>query len=283
MQEIKLLFLSLKDKLLLRFNPQDDINTYTVFLGDLFIPFNHDTEVQSNNEKIRLSINNLVSKYKSIFPQVHQLNTFLKNLAEGEKFFLFGLSRNLTQEEEVKLGIELVNLNMPSLTTEEIEKYRKFSHFFELVTKPLLNFYQVTTTNITKKIHIGESNKDKRVCRFCGRTKITGASFQNKAHAISEALGNKTIILNEECDECNSYFDQNIERDFITYLSPFRILFGILNKDNKIPSIKGKNATLERFGDHIQLNTISGKEKDKINPIELLENFPLKLHESLVQ
>ncbi|MEX6156050.1 HNH endonuclease [Providencia hangzhouensis] len=44
-------------------------------------------------------------------------------------------------------------------------------------------------------------------------------SFNKEAHAISEALGNKSIILNEECDNCNEFFDKNIERDFLLIMT----------------------------------------------------------------
>lgn len=118
-------------------------------------------------------------------------------------------------------------------------------------------------TNDNKKNHIGESAKKKRVCRFCDKTMETGATFKNEAHAISEALGNKKVIFNEECDDCNSYFDQNIERDFITYLSLFRTFFGILNKSNKIPSVVGKNFEYRKLDDgNIELKYISDDNID---------------------
>ena len=60
----------------------------------------------------------------------------------------------------------------------------------------------------TQKIVVGESDKNKRRCIYCGGflgdNKRT--TFKEKAHAIPEALGNKKFIQNEECDSCNSFF-----------------------------------------------------------------------------
>ena len=38
------------------------------------------------------------------------------------------------------------------------------------------------------------------ICRFCGNK----GTFKKKAHAIPEAIGNKSIVQKNECDECNS-------------------------------------------------------------------------------
>lgn len=93
------------------------------------------------------------------------------------------------------------------------------------------------------KIKIGETNKKERCCRFCNKNHPE-ATFNNVAHAISEALGNKDLILNEECDECNSFFDQYVERDFIYFHDMARTVFGVKNKKNKIPKLVGQNFTL---------------------------------------
>lgn len=59
--------------------------------------------------------------------------------------------------------------------------------------------------------YIGEGEKNKRVCRFCGK-RIPDVKFRKKAHALSESIGNKFIINNEECDNCNEDFSV-IEQD----------------------------------------------------------------------
>ena len=76
---------------------------------------------------------------------------------------------------------------------------------------------------------IGEKERSKRICRFCG-LKIPNTSFDSKSHSISEALGNKIIVTNDECDDCNANFGEHIERDLINYLDFFRVYFGIQRK-----------------------------------------------------
>lgn len=106
----------------------------------------------------------------------------------------------------------------------------------------IMDNYEVITFDLDRdnKIKIGEGQKNKRVCRFC-QGKTPDVSFKQEAHAISEALGNKKLILNEECDDCNKFFDENVERDFIYYHDLARTMFGIKNKENEIPKIKGKD------------------------------------------
>jgi HNH endonuclease len=71
--------------------------------------------------------------------------------------------------------------------------------------KELLQQYNMLGFDKHTKEAVGEPDKSKRVCRFCGR-KQPDVTFKNVAHAISESLGNKKIILYEECDECNARF-----------------------------------------------------------------------------
>ena len=93
-----------------------------------------------------------------------------------------------------------------------------------------------------KRVIIGERDKTKRVCRFCNNTS-NPLTFESEAHAISEGLGNKTIILNEECDACNDRFSMTIEPDIIQYLSLFRTIFDVKGKGGS-KKFKGENFEL---------------------------------------
>lgn len=64
----------------------------------------------------------------------------------------------------------------------------------------------------SEKVYIGEPCRNKRICRFCGKT-YPQVKFSKKAHALSESIGTKYIINNEECDTCNELFS-GIEQDF---------------------------------------------------------------------
>lgn len=93
---------------------------------------------------------------------------------------------------------------------------------------------------------IGEKDKEKRVCRFCNNTNEP-ISFSNEAHAISEGLGNKTVILLEECDQCNDQFSKTIEPDIVQYLSLFRTFFDVKGKGGS-KKFKGENFELQNEG-----------------------------------
>ena len=86
---------------------------------------------------------------------------------------------------------------------------------------------------------IGEGDKKKRVCRFCGK-RMPEVSFKDVAHAISEGLGNKKLICNEECDDCNHKLSKT-ESNLMHYLDVRRAMGGILTKtDGTVPSVDGK-------------------------------------------
>ena len=58
-------------------------------------------------------------------------------------------------------------------------------------------------------------------CRFCGGSSPE-VSFQQEAHAIPEALGNKTLFTSYECDNCNQKFGRGIENDLGNWSKPMR-------------------------------------------------------------
>jgi HNH endonuclease len=283
MKKIEMLLFSLKGSVTLVVESKD--GNIDSFVYELFTSLDHyiDEKNQSiqlnqkqcNDENTIHSINELVKKYASTVPQINNLSKFIKTLDRNEYFFAIVLLRQLTQEEVFNMASGLMSLNVPEF---DIMKHMQQSN--ELF-KNVWDNYLITATNNEKKYRIGESDKKKRICRFCGRAMSSGALFRNEAHAISEALGNKTVIFNEECDECNSYFDQEIERNFITYLSLYRTFFGIMNKSNKVPSIKGKNFEYRNMGNrNIELRFVS--EERETAGVEPPKNILLKFNETII-
>ena len=86
-----------------------------------------------------------------------------------------------------------------------------------------------------KKVILGDSKP--RVCRFCGRSEPE-VSFRHDAHAIPEALGNRSIFTNYECDCCNHFFGRGIETDLGNWTKPSRTLSRISGKRG-VPTLKG--------------------------------------------
>lgn len=75
-----------------------------------------------------------------------------------------------------------------------------------------------------------------RLCRFCKRSEPE-VTFKNVAHAVPEALGNRGLTSNYECDACNSHFGSTIETDLGEWTKPARTFARIRGK-NGIPTIK---------------------------------------------
>ncbi len=85
-----------------------------------------------------------------------------------------------------------------------------------------------------EKITVGVAGK----CRFCGKDN-SETTFRNKAHAISDSLGNRKIISLDECDECNGLFGRTIEDHLGRYMAAPRAISQIIGKRG-VPSYKTK-------------------------------------------
>ena len=71
----------------------------------------------------------------------------------------------------------------------------------------------------------------KRVCRFCGR-RNPDTKFNNRPHIIPELLGNRYLISDFECDECNELFSP-WENDLAHFLGAVRAVHQVRGK--KLP------------------------------------------------
>ena len=125
------------------------------------------------------------------------------------------------------------------------EDFEKMTKEMDDLFGVLMDSYEMFAFNENTKNKIGELDKSKRVCRYCNK-RSPEVSFRKVAHSISEALGNKKIITNDECDACNEKFGKGIENDLILYLNLYRVFFGIRGKKG-IPKFKGKNFEIENI------------------------------------
>lgn len=83
-----------------------------------------------------------------------------------------------------------------------------------------------------------EADPDRR-CRFCGR-KRPEVRFKKLAHAVSDFLGNLSIISMNECDECNTFFGAGCEDHLSKATMLLRTLAGIPRKDSVESTFKDK-------------------------------------------
>ena len=126
----------------------------------------------------------------------------------------------------------------------QIDEMNGKPNMFNLGTQDIFtSIYNLACYGWQRK-NIGQPIKSKRKCRFCGKS-IPETTFEKKSHAISEALGNKKVVCLEECDCCNKYFGESIERDIINLFSPYRSLYKIKGKEG-IPTSKGKNYKISK-------------------------------------
>jgi hypothetical protein len=123
-----------------------------------------------------------------------------------------------------------------------------------------------------KRTLIGESESDKRVCRFCGKTIAKGATFNHVSHAIAESLGNHNIFCLEECDSCNQRFsdlEQNVASAHATMLNAY----GIKGK-HQIRSINTPEFSIENKG-HMFLLTCKKDSDSHFNRVRTEGNLDL--------
>lgn len=106
-----------------------------------------------------------------------------------------------------------------------------------VITSNLGNHYTVRTFKGDCRMKIGIKDKAQRVCRFCGKS-LPDARFGSKSHAISRSLGNIGLICLEECDDCNTRFNETIEQD-ICNLFLFQLMIRGVNGRNGDRTIKG--------------------------------------------
>lgn len=235
MQHFSINFFSLKE-----LNGVCDIG-YAENNGDIILEFisifdfsiTEQRRIQQYSKEIKEKLNSFIEKYKQAIPAIEQLSKKFNSLEYGEYFYILQVCE---MDSKMKYELEkgLSKLNKVDFLDKALDFKRK--------VEELLDKYDIKNFNLDKdsKIKIGEGKKEDRVCRFC-KQKYPYIKFNSVAHTISETLGNKKLITNDECDECNSYFDKNIERDFIAYHDFLRTFFGIKNKENQIPQMKGEN------------------------------------------
>lgn len=173
-------------------------------------------------------LNNMVNgKYWPL----KKIVAYIDGLADGDVFWI-------VSEDAPTMNKQLALLKTRGLTTNEDERiiHNNFIRRFGLLSTRYRH-YAFGYDGI--KTVIGVANKEKRVCRFC-KKQMPEVSYKEVAHAISEGLGNKKLICNEECDDCNNKLSK-VESNLIHYLDVRRAMGGILSKtDGKVPSVDGK-------------------------------------------
>lgn len=82
-------------------------------------------------------------------------------------------------------------------------------------------------------------SKQHRQCRYCGSDRKT-VKFKMIAHAVPEAIGNRSLIAHDECDACNKFFSETIEDSFGKLLLPMRTILAIAGKEG-VPTYRSND------------------------------------------
>ena len=242
-----------KHQLSWRADAVDDVSTFAMDISLCFAqsvnPVNNQLAIscrQVSSPALRERINVFVELYKKIDPKTYKIKSFINRIPDGEHFFYLPNMSKLPSEAELLANIELMALDAGQDPDQALAAFKDN-------LGPFFDNYKIDGRITEKKTAIGEPLKKDRICRFCHNTRPSAkndspeklvTTFKQEAHAISEALGNKTIILNEECDACNKFFAESCERHIYTYLRCLGTFFKVKNKDNTVSSIIGKNFKL---------------------------------------
>lgn len=238
------------------------------FKNDLFNLFVDEKAIQTgviqglqfNSSNFRRQLDLFVDFYSKGIPQVNGLRTFFKGLKENEEFYFLPGRLSTKKNDDIFFGLKARSEGKTLIDVK--------AEMFTLVG------------NVPKRYNVGvfggeriKIGKKGEYCRFCNETKKT---FNLKAHAISEGLGNKAVILLEECDSCNERFSRIIEPDIISYLSLFRTMYGVKTKRGEAV-YKGANFIMRRVDGQVNITFLSGapeiSEKNYLIPLKTYDKI----------
>lgn len=191
-----------------------------------------------NTVKTKENFRTVGEKYLCLSKKMNRLIHFLdgnKKVDENASFYIFNnhrveIYRKMAAIEVLKCGIRN-EAHWKSIHNMVFDTWARLSFQFDVYAFGVDGVREI----------IGESDKTKRICRFCRKP---NKPYAHEAHAIPEAIGNKLLICAEECDECNDKL-REVEDNF-THLMDFRrAMYKISGKDRtSSPKIKGRNYTI---------------------------------------
>jgi hypothetical protein len=238
---------------------------------------------QKATESLKLNVSGFVDKYARYHPMLNRLKRKIESLSANE-YFLVLPSIPTDTSERLKLETYISTLNgfdgSENILLKFEEKMRAVDEFSGAVTSK----YNVRIPRDDRRTIIGNAKKENRCCRFCNKTMSDGVTFKKVAHAIPEGLGNKNIILGDECDDCNEFFGNDVEPSLIEHLDIYRVFLGVKGKSG-VPKIKFKNGCVQVENN---IPIVSSQNIEKVSDKEIKVNFdsikrvvPAKIYKAL--
>lgn len=131
-------------------------------------------------------------------------------------------------------------------------KMKSFSELYEIE--------KVFSGELEKKLCWKDTNHPK--CRFCDEAKVN--NFGSDAHVIPEALGNRYLLSNYECNHCNKKIFNDYDNNLCNFLDPIRTISLTEGKPRKRT---GKTSRIPKFKNPKTGRTIEGN----LNSLELIK------------
>lgn len=198
---------------------------------------------QKATDDLKLKVTEFVGKYASSHPTLNSLKSKIEKLSPNEYFLVLSIIPTDTSER-LKLETYISTLNEFGNTEDLHSKFEEKIRVLNEFSGDLTSKYNLNIPRNDRRTIIGNAKKESRCCRFCNKTMNDGATFKKVAHAIPEGLGNKNIILGDECDDCNEFFGNDIEPSLIEHLDIYRVFLGVKGKSGT-PKIKYKNGHMQ--------------------------------------
>ncbi len=182
----------------------------------------------------RSAIEELTHKYDDFTRhRIRKLKGFVDKLQDNDHFYYFNEMKASVVERRTAIDcIKVMKegyVPFPMIHNKAFEHYSKLNILFE--------FHSYGYDGIES--WVGNENEDNRVCRFCGKSR-PDVTFNQKAHAIQEALGNKLLFCFDECDACNHNLAP-IEDLFRRLMDFRRAMYHIPRKETtRTPTVLGK-------------------------------------------
>lgn len=193
--------------------------------------------IQQYTEETKSKLETFINTYKEANPRIKAMEQKVKRLKIGEYICILESNMQINTEQTIDIYNELGRLNEGKVE----------------LNVPLFKEYNMHPYGEKPHTNIGHQSKSLRVCRWCGGTTESNnaTTFNKKAHAIAEALGNKNLVLLDECDVCNENFGKTIEQSIIALFSFFNTFWGVIGK-NGVPKIKHYSEQTNEAGEVIK-------------------------------
>lgn len=193
-----------------------------------------------------------INSHKSLISSLYKT---LLSIEDGELFFIYRVVYTFPSQRLLyKILNELSFINKGKCKEEA-------DVWFDNYAATFFNEYDVRYYGHAK---VGELERTKRVCRFCGKS-MPAVKFEKVAHVVPESIGgHKKLICYEECDICNAYFGEGVERDLCEWFDFRRSTHQVKKKSGGVPKAYGRNYVVEDKKSSLFL------DKDDIKDIKLI-------------